>query len=101
MTEEHDEDVVCIAFKRLPEGGYVALDSQNKPIKAFSSYQELEWDTVMGMRRVCGSHPNDATPKFMEEKAPLRDEMPTQPVRRGVIATVVDATQKFSSRAAR
>ena len=94
---QEDNDVVVIAFKRLPEGGYVALDSENNPIKAFTSYQELEWDTIMGMRRVCGGHPNDATPKFMEEKAPLRDELPTQPVRQSIASRVVN----LASRAAR
>lgn len=100
--EQHDEDVVCIAFKRLSEGGYVALDSQNNPIKAFSSYQELEWDTVIGMRRVCANHPSDNVPKFMAETQhqqppPLRDELPTQPARKGIAARVVD----FASRSAR
>ena len=93
---QNDDDVICIAFKRLPEGGYVALDSDNKPIKAFTSYHELEMDTIMGMRRVCGGHPAD-TPKFMEEKAPLRDEFPTQPVRQSIASRVVN----LASRAAR
>lgn len=79
---QNDDDVICIAFKRLPEGGYVALDSDNKPIKAFTSYHELEVDTIMGMRRVCGGHPADV-PKFIgaEHQQPLRDEFPTQPVK--------------------
>lgn len=77
---QNDDDVICIAFKRLPEGGYVALDSENKPIKAFTSYHELEVDTIMGMRRVCGGHPNDGLPKFVgEQQPPMRDEFPTQP----------------------
>ncbi len=78
--EQPDDDVVCIAFKRLPEGGYVALGKDEIPVKAFSSYQELEWDVVLSMRRVCGSHPNDALPKFVgEHEQPMRDEFPTQP----------------------
>jgi hypothetical protein len=92
---QNDDDVICIAFKRLPEGGYVALDSENKPIKAFSTYQELEWDTVCGMRKVCGSHPNDGLPKFVgEEQPPLRDAMPTQPARQSIASRVVNLASR-------
>lgn len=76
-----EDDVICISFKRLPEGGYVALGSEGQPIKAFTSYQEMEWDTVMNMRRVCGNYPNDAVPKFMEQATPMRDDTPTQSLR--------------------
>lgn len=95
--EQQDDDVVVIAFKRLPEGGYVALDGQNNPIKAFSTYHELEVDTIMGMRRVCGGHPSDK-PKFMEQDPtpPLRDELPTQPVRQGIAARVVNLASRAS-----
>ncbi len=79
MNTETNDDVVVIAFKRLRDGGYVALDGDENPIKAFTSYQEMEWSVVMDMRRFCGGHPNDAVPKFMNEtQPPLRDEMPTQ-----------------------
>lgn len=81
MTTERD-DVVVIAFKRLAEGGYVALDSANNPIKAFSTYHELEVDTIMGMRRVCGDHPSQGKPRFMSEpEQPVRDELTTQPAK--------------------
>ena len=92
---QNDDDVICIAFKRLPEGGYVALDGQNNPIKAFSTYHELEVDTIMGMRRVCGGHPSDK-PKFMEQEqqSVLRDELPTQPVRQGIAARVVNLASR-------
>lgn len=77
--DDTNDDVVVIAFKRLRDGGYVALDGQEHPIKAFSSYNELEWSVVMDMRRVCGGHPSDL-PKFTgEQPHPLRDELPTQP----------------------
>lgn len=77
-----DDDVVCISFKRLPEGGYVALGGDDKPVKAFSSYQEMEWDVIMSMRKVCGGHPSDNMPKFVgEHQPPLRDELPTQSVK--------------------
>lgn len=80
--EQQDDDVVVISFKRLRDGGYVALDKDDKPIKAFSSYNELEWSVVMDMRQVCGGHPSDV-PRFVsqEQPHPLRDEMPTQPVK--------------------
>lgn len=82
MNTENNDDVVVIAFKRLRDGGYVALDGEEQPIKAFSSYNELEWSVVMDMRKVCGGHPSDASPRFMgaEQPHPLRDEMPTQSV---------------------
>lgn len=76
---QEDNDVVVIAFKRLRDGGYVALDSSEQPIKAFSSYNELEWSIVMDMRRVCGGHPADLPKIAGEQPHPARDEFPTQP----------------------
>ena len=82
MNTENTDDVVVIAFKRLRDGGYVALDGDENPIKAFSSYNELEWSVVMDMRKVCGGHPSDVSPRFMAEQPhPLRDEIPTQSVK--------------------
>lgn len=51
----------------------------------------------MGMRRVCGGHPSDK-PKFMEQDPtpPLRDELPTQPVRQGIAARVVNLASRAS-----
>lgn len=101
---DHDTEPKVVSFHWMqPEqGGFCVLDDNGKPLKAFSSYFEMEHDFMLMMRQQAGiiAPDNERMPKFVEEPihpraTHLTDEVHTQPSKWRMPQGIVD----FASRA--
>lgn len=107
---DHDDSVdhgtgnkiVSFNWMQPRHGGFLVLDENGEPIKAFSSYFEMEHDFNMQMRQEAGivAPDNERMPNFVAEQNPastaLRDEVRTQPAKWNLGHSIVNLAARAS-----
>lgn len=106
---EHDHrdpegSIVTFNWMQPSRGGFLVLDDKGVPLKAYSTYFEMEHDFNMQMRQEAGivAPDNERMPSFVTETpnpkaTALTDEVRTQPARWGIGQGIVN----FAARAHR
>lgn len=97
--EVHDTEGTIVRFNWMQptRGGFLVLDDAGRPLKAYSSYFEMEHDFNMQMRQEAGivAPDTERMPSFVTEtpnptSTALRDEVRTQPSRWGLGQGIVN-----------
>jgi hypothetical protein len=98
---DHDPTgkVVTFNWMQPKHGGFLVIDDDGIPIKAFSTYFEMEHDCNMKMRQEAGiiAQDNERMPNIVSQEPPpnpkathLTDEVHTQPSRWRLGQGIVD-----------
>ena len=92
-----ENTIVTFNWMQPSRGGFLVIDDKGVPLKAYSTYFEMEHDFNMQMRKEAGivAPDNERMPNFVSETAnpastALRDEVRTQPPRWGIGQGIVN-----------
>lgn len=110
MTDHEDDidvtptgKVVTFNWMQPKHGGFLVIADNGEPIKAFSTYFEMEHDCNMKMRQEAGiiGHENERMPNIVSPDPPpnpkathLTDEVHTQPSRWRLGQGIVDLASR-------
>jgi hypothetical protein len=94
--------IVSFNWMQPRHGGFLVLDDAGAPVKAFSSYFEMEHDFNMQMRQEAGivAPDSERMPNFVSEQNPkataLTDDVRTQPPRWNLGNSIVNLAARAS-----
>lgn len=96
-AQDAEGTIVTFNWMQPSRGGFLVLDDNGRPLKAYSSYFEMEHDFNMQMRQEAGivAPDNERMPSFVADTpnpkaTALTDEVRTQPSRWGIGNSIVN-----------